>query len=208
MAAGILSILSGCYVETSKSGNGITIIGKYATLPGDDAYRITTGGVTTHLTRWISRITGNEVSGDANTVVEGGLDKVISKYFSSDSPSPQISQKESNTQEICGITLPKTINVGCFTIKIKSVEDLSMERGLYGEYCHRNRLITIDSKCNSQQAWETYHHELMECINIIYNIGMEHNQISLVAVGLAHFRFYAYAAFDLNGSICGMRRNT
>jgi len=88
-------------------------------------------------------------------------------------------------QVICGVKLPRTVQVGCFTISVCVVKNLGVDRALNGEYSHHHLEIRIGSECNAQQAWETYHHELMECINAVYTLNLTHEQISLAAVGLA-----------------------
>lgn len=88
-------------------------------------------------------------------------------------------------QQICGVELPKQITVGCFTIDVEAKKDLCTDEGVYGNYSHHFNRIRIGLECNSQQAFETFFHEVVECINAVYQLDIDHRKIQLLGVGLA-----------------------
>ncbi|MHB8172744.1 MAG: hypothetical protein ACYDG6_14640 [Thermincolia bacterium] len=73
------------------------------------------------------------------------------------------------------------IKIGGFDISIKQVKDLWTERKNLGEYYPRDQEIRLDDAHTKQQAEETLIHEVFEAFTNIYDINIEHEQLSLMA---------------------------
>lgn len=82
------------------------------------------------------------------------------------------------------MNIPSKIKLGGFEITIRGIKDLVAERECLGEWHPRTQEIWIDSDHTDQQKEETLLHEVMEAICYIYNINIEHRDLSNIATVL------------------------
>lgn len=80
--------------------------------------------------------------------------------------------------------LPEKIKIGGFIINVEEIENLIVKRNNLGEYSPTTNKISIDKSVTEQQKEETLLHEIMEAINCIYDIDLNHHQISIIATVL------------------------
>jgi hypothetical protein len=80
--------------------------------------------------------------------------------------------------------IPKTIKIGGYTVEVKFASNMMTDRRNMGEYHPRTQTIKIDSDCSKQQSEETLIHELLEAITSIYDIAIEHKDLSNLATVL------------------------
>jgi len=78
--------------------------------------------------------------------------------------------------------IPKTIKIGGLDYEV-IVKDRSKEDGITnaGTHYQYEQKIWIDNKCHQQQQEETLIHEIIEAINTANEVGLEHNQVSVLS---------------------------
>ena len=74
--------------------------------------------------------------------------------------------------------IPEKIKIGGFIVTVELVNNIMTDRGRLGEYQPRTQIIKIDKDCSEQQKEETFLHELFEAITSIYDIDIEHKDLS------------------------------
>ena len=80
--------------------------------------------------------------------------------------------------------IPEKIKIGGFIVTVELVNNIMTDRGRLGEYHPRTQIIKIDKDCSEQQKEETFLHELLEAITSIYDIDIEHKDLSNMATVL------------------------
>ena len=80
--------------------------------------------------------------------------------------------------------IPGNLKIGGFQWNVKEVENLMNDRELLGEMAPREQEIIIEKGSSEQQKEETLLHEIIEVLNWMYNIKLEHYQIELLGVSL------------------------
>lgn len=82
------------------------------------------------------------------------------------------------------MNIPKEVKIGGFIVNVEFVDNLIVERRHCGEYNGRTNIITIDKAISQQQKEDTFIHELLEAITSIYDIDMDHKDLSNMATVL------------------------
>ena len=80
--------------------------------------------------------------------------------------------------------MPSNLKIGGFQWNVKEVENLMNDREHLGEMAPRTQEISIEKGSSEQQKEETLLHEIIEVLNWMYNINLEHYQIELLGVSL------------------------
>lgn len=80
--------------------------------------------------------------------------------------------------------IPEKIKIGGYIVSVEFVNNLMTDWQHNGEYHPRIQTIKIDKDCSEQQKEETFLHELLEAITSIYDIQLEHRDLSLLAIVL------------------------
>lgn len=80
--------------------------------------------------------------------------------------------------------IPEKVTIGPYNITVKFKEQLYISREATGEYHPQTKEIFIDPSCVPTEQLEIFLHECIEGINSIFNLKMDHHQLSVVAVGL------------------------
>ena len=80
--------------------------------------------------------------------------------------------------------IPNIIKIGGFHWNVREVENLMIDREHLGEMAPRTQEISIEKGSSEQQKEETLLHEIIEVLNWMYNIKLEHYQIELLGVSL------------------------
>jgi len=82
------------------------------------------------------------------------------------------------------MNVPSSVKVGAFIIAVNRDPFLMASREAYGEY-HPSKLeIVLDTNLNKQKEGETLLHEMLEAIDAIYDIELDHHKLSLMATAL------------------------
>lgn len=80
--------------------------------------------------------------------------------------------------------ISEKIKIGGYMIGVEFVNNLMTDRQHMGEYAPRTQIIKIDKDCSKQQREETFIHEIIEAITSIYDITIEHKDLSNMATVL------------------------
>lgn len=80
--------------------------------------------------------------------------------------------------------IPSNLKIGGFQWNVKEVQNLMSDRERLGEMAPRTQEISIEKGSSKQQKEETLLHEIIEVLNWMYNIKLEHYQIELLGVSL------------------------
>ena len=80
--------------------------------------------------------------------------------------------------------IPKQIKIGGYIVSVEFVNNLMTDRQHNGEYHPRIQTIKIDKDCSEQEREEVFIHEVLEAIKAIYDIQLEHRDLSLLATVL------------------------
>lgn len=83
--------------------------------------------------------------------------------------------------------LPEKIKICGFDISVKMTKNIMTDRCSRGEWHPRIQEIHIDPDHTEQQEQETFLHEVVESINDIYDLKLEHHIISLLGTSLHQF---------------------
>ena len=82
------------------------------------------------------------------------------------------------------LKIPEKLKIGGFEWRVKEVKHLISDRERLGEMAPRTQEIVIEEESSEQQKEETLIHEIIEALNFLYNINLEHYQIELLGVTL------------------------
>ena len=80
--------------------------------------------------------------------------------------------------------IPKQIKIGGYIVSVEFVNNLMTDRQHTGEYHPRIQTIKIDKDCSEQEREEVFIHEVLEAIKAIYDIQLEHRDLSLLVTVL------------------------
>ena len=77
------------------------------------------------------------------------------------------------------------LKIAGFDVVVRISDKLIPDRGNWGEYCPRDKTISIDKSITGvQQLKETFLHETLEAINEIYGVDLEHDDLKLLSKAL------------------------
>lgn len=80
--------------------------------------------------------------------------------------------------------LQKTLNIGGHVITVQFDENLLSDREHYGEWCYRDLSIIINGTSNQTVRQQTLLHEIVEAINELNELGLEHDKIQTLSTAL------------------------
>jgi hypothetical protein len=80
--------------------------------------------------------------------------------------------------------IPNYIKIGGLTFDVKKDNTLSRERHKYGESSAAGLWITYDPSFPKEQIESTFLHEIIEMINDVYELELEHHKITLLETTL------------------------
>ena len=80
--------------------------------------------------------------------------------------------------------IPGKIKIGGFMVDVEFVNNLMTDWQHSGEYHPRTQTIKIDKDCSEQEREEVFIHEVLEAIKAIYDIPLEHRDLTLIATVL------------------------
>jgi hypothetical protein len=80
--------------------------------------------------------------------------------------------------------IPGKIKIGGFMVDVEFVSNLVTDRRSLGEYNPRTQTIKLEKDSTQQQREETLLHEVLESIRSIYDIDIEHKDLSNMATAL------------------------
>ena len=81
------------------------------------------------------------------------------------------------------MNLPDTVKIGPYSIKVEVVDNLTVDREHGGEYSPRELKISLDSSLRKRHG-EIFIHEIIEAINDIYNLRINHDDMMVLGVVL------------------------
>lgn len=81
------------------------------------------------------------------------------------------------------MNLPDKVRIGPYDIKVEVVENLAIDREHGGEYSPRELKISLDSSLRKRHG-EILMHEIVEAINDIYNLKINHDDMMVLGVVL------------------------
>lgn len=81
------------------------------------------------------------------------------------------------------MNLPDEVKVGPYGIKVEVVDNLAVDREHGGEYSPRELKISLDSSLRKRHG-EILMHEIVEAINDIYNLKINHDDMMVLGVVL------------------------
>jgi len=80
--------------------------------------------------------------------------------------------------------IPGKIKIGGYMVEVEFESNLMTDRQHNGEYHPRTQTIKIDKDCSEQEREEVFIHEVLEAIKAIYDIPLEHRDLTLIATVL------------------------
>jgi hypothetical protein len=81
------------------------------------------------------------------------------------------------------MNLPDKIKIGPYDIKVEIVHNIAIDRDHGGEYSPRELTISLDSSIEKRHG-EIFVHEIVEAINDIYNLNINHDDMMVLGVAL------------------------
>jgi len=81
------------------------------------------------------------------------------------------------------MNLPEKVKIGPYDIKVEVVENIAIDREHGGEYFPRTLRISLDSSMEKRHG-EIFMHEVIEAINDIYNLSVDHDDMMVLGVTL------------------------
>ena len=82
------------------------------------------------------------------------------------------------------MTLPESIIINGVEIKIFHLKHLMRDYGRFGEYSSCEMCINIDDDLTDQKKELVFCHEMIEAIDDIYSLNMDHAFIQPIAVAI------------------------
>lgn len=86
--------------------------------------------------------------------------------------------------EILTPTFPTEIKIGGYLIAVKEVDNLMTDFSHLGEYAPRTQEIRLEPTLTDQSRLEVLVHEILEAIKSIYDLNLDHGQLTLLATVL------------------------
>lgn len=80
--------------------------------------------------------------------------------------------------------IPEKIKIGGMFYRVSENRKLARDRDSSGESCGNDLWITIDTTLSRQNQETTLLHEIIEQINAVYDLDLEHHKISLLEAAL------------------------
>ena len=81
------------------------------------------------------------------------------------------------------MNLPDEVKVGPYDIKVEVIQNIAIDREHGGEYSSRELKISLDSSIEKRHG-EIFWHEIIEAINDIYNLKINHDDMMVLGVVL------------------------
>ena len=81
------------------------------------------------------------------------------------------------------MNLPQKVKIGPYDIKVEVVENIAVDREHGGEYSPRTLKISLDNLMEKRYG-EIFIHEIVEAINDIYNLSINHDDMMVLGVVL------------------------
>ena len=78
----------------------------------------------------------------------------------------------------------RTIEISGHKIAVQLDDHLLSDRSHYGEWCYRDLSIIIDKTSDATVRKQTLLHEVIEAINELHELDLEHNKIQTLATSL------------------------
>lgn len=85
------------------------------------------------------------------------------------------------------MNIPDKIKVGGNVYPIRFVENMGIDRNLYGNTNHSVGFIEIDASLVGQTKKSTFIHEMLHALDNVYDIGLSEHQVSLLEAALYAF---------------------
>lgn len=76
------------------------------------------------------------------------------------------------------------IKIGGLNYSVKKVKDLARDHAALGRCCGNSASIEIDMEIGKNVTDKVLLHEIIEAINFEYELNLEHNKISILAMAL------------------------
>ena len=80
--------------------------------------------------------------------------------------------------------IPDKIKVGAYYFKVYFEKNLSRSRDRFGEFRPSPQEIALDPDCTEDLQGETLLHEVVEALNWMYDMQLNHHIIALLGTGL------------------------
>jgi len=81
------------------------------------------------------------------------------------------------------VKVPDKIKIGPYEVKIEIVKNRALDRDHAGEYFTRELKIDLDESYKERHG-EILMHEIIEAINDLYNLNIEHHDMMVLGVAL------------------------
>ena len=82
------------------------------------------------------------------------------------------------------MNIPERLKVGGLDYEVSFVENLARDYGANGSHWGNALKIKIDDSLPRQNQETTFLHEIIEALNFVYEIKLEHKQLSVLEAGL------------------------
>lgn len=82
------------------------------------------------------------------------------------------------------IPIPESITINGIVIQIFHIKHLMRDYGRFGEYSSCEMRINIDDDMTEQKKELVFCHEMIEAIDDIYSLSMDHAHIQPIAVAI------------------------
>lgn len=83
--------------------------------------------------------------------------------------------------------IPEQVKLAGYNYKVELVPHLARDRNHSGESCWNEQSITIDESLSQPCREAVLIHEVLEQINTLYSLRLEHNQIEVLETALHQF---------------------
>jgi len=83
------------------------------------------------------------------------------------------------------LKIPSKVNIAGFEIAVVLDDHVGHDEGRFGSFSQCHERIKIDSSSKPYRRSQTLLHELIEGVNNIFFLELEHRQIEQLSVGLA-----------------------
>lgn len=85
------------------------------------------------------------------------------------------------------MNIPGKVKIGGFIYEISEIENLCRDRRNQGESCNNDLTITLEKSLPRPVKESTFIHEIIEQLNDVYMINLEHKQIYDLEAGIYAF---------------------
>lgn len=85
------------------------------------------------------------------------------------------------------IGIPKTLKIGPHTLEVRIQDNHHYDRGQMAQVHTGLHVIWLEKRQTETMMWDGIWHEVLEMINTLYDLNLEHHKLTVIACQMHQF---------------------